>query len=308
MRLYEPADWLYGILSSAGEIQRLSSLRQMGVLAGGPMEGARLARWDYTAALIYYSEKFKIKKFNSSFNIGSIRFSSTNSALQCVALAWNIGHLPGTFATEKGVYRYLRSVGGESPIDALNWPLEDEKEVKIIKYAANNYIKRYDYIGLSRVLSVNKLLRIAQNNEQLLNFIVTVYSPLLFDYNRVYSVQTEKIRKAFSIIRHVSYLTIDSPFSGYQWNPNIPQMFEHFIQSSVDVESISEKLSEMLSPFEKIIYDDIYHHPECRREVAIRSDMVFRKLAGSTDAADEIERWMKYGLLACPNDVVQREC
>ena len=107
--LYAPADDLYSILHNKREIQRLRKLRHLGALSF-VLEGARFARWDYTAALLYYASRLSIPKFNSRFKIGRVEFSSTVASLQVASLAWNIGHVPGTFSVEKGIYRYLNSL------------------------------------------------------------------------------------------------------------------------------------------------------------------------------------------------------
>lgn len=90
--LYPPADISYEHLQENKEITRLNQLRHLGALSVA-LPGTRLARWDYTVALLYYSLQFTVSGFNSKFKIDSIEFSSTIAALQCASLIWNIGHL-----------------------------------------------------------------------------------------------------------------------------------------------------------------------------------------------------------------------
>ena len=136
VRLFSPANELLEILREKKEVNRLSSLRHLGALSFA-LEGARLARWDYTVALLYYSSQMTIPKFNSKFTIGRVKFSSTIAALQVASLAWNIGHLPGTFSVEKGVYRYLSSRSPQFPASALNWKFRSTDEVKWIIKKSN---------------------------------------------------------------------------------------------------------------------------------------------------------------------------
>jgi hypothetical protein len=299
LSLYSPSDKIYDVLYQNKEINRLSSLRQLGALSAFPMSGARLARWDYTVTLLHYSQMFNISGFNSTFRIGKVEFTSAISALQCLSLIWNIGHLPGTFSSEKGVYRYLKSVNEKTPVEGLVWPFHGNPEVNEIRERANSYLLNSDYAGVCRVLSVIKLLSYCQDeNDYLFSFITDFAAPFTFNYEKTYSSQWRKLRKAFSIIRHLSYLTVDLPFSGHRWAPNIPDLLEHYVTNKhYDLDYLAIKISELLSPIEKNIYDTIYHSEAARREAAIFANKVEEKLKKSSNASDKINKWICSGLI-----------
>lgn len=295
--LYEPADDLYRILTRNREIRRLSSLRHLGALSIA-LDGARLARWDYTAALLYYSKAFGLSGFKSSFRIGRIYFSSTTAALQCMSLIWNIGHLPGTYATEKGIYRYLNSHNSRRPASMLNWPFENNAELSSLRRKANTFLIERDYAALCRVLAVIKLLDYCDTDDSwLFQFVTDFAAPMLLQFDGPFSKQWPKLRGTFSIIRHLSYLTVDIPFSGQRWAPNIPDLVSHYLREyPKGFSRIVDGLSELLSPIEKQIYDQLYHCDEAREQTARFADAVERRLGAITNPPATIATWMRSGL------------
>jgi len=298
LTLYAPADKIYERLLTAREINRLNGLRHLGALSVTALTGARLARWDYTVALLHYSEQFSLPKFNSRFNIGRVEFSSTIAALQCASLIWNIGHLPGTFSVEKGVCRNLKRKNPRNPAGLLEWPFINNPDIQHIQDQANRLISNNDYLGVCRVLAVIKLLSICKDTEdELYAFTIDFAAPLLLGYTHTGSKQWPKINKSFSLIRHLSYLTVDLPFSGHSWAPNISEMLKHHIElCDGDVDILSEKISELLSPIEKNIYDAMYHSDTSRKETSIYANLVDLKLSTSRNPGKEISRWLKSGL------------
>lgn len=292
-RLFEPANHIYERLHQIKEIQRLSSLRHLGALSASALTGARLARWDYTVALLHYSSMMNLNGFSSGFMIGKVKFSSTIAALQCASLIWNIGHVPGTFSIEKGICRYLKRKNHQSPAEVLIWRFDEIDEVKKIINHANHLINQKDYLGVCRVLAVIKLLNICKDrDDSLYTFTIDFAAPLLLDYEPANSKQWSKLKKGFSIVRHLSYLTLDLPFSGENWSPNIPQFFKHHLETTnKDLDLLSEKVSELLSPIEKNVFDAMFHAENSRKEAAIYANLTEQKLLLAPKAAELINSW-----------------
>ena len=297
--LYQPANWLYEELETKKELRRLFQLRHLGSLSFA-LEGARLARWDYTAALLYFSWRFQLYGFNSSFNLGGEKFSSSIAALQCISLVWNIGHLPGTFATEKGVYRFLYDKNPDNPVDVLNWPFNGTDDIERIKSQAKRSLDVSDYACLSRVLAVIKLLRYCKNEtDKLYGLTVGFIAPFLLGYDLGHSIQWSKLRSAFSLIRHLSYLTVDIPFSGQRWSPNVPDLFDYYMNrkdKEILLEELADCIRELLSPIEKQIYDQLYHSDRARAEVSILASAVTSKLHKISKPSVLINNWSDKGL------------
>jgi len=101
----------YYFLKRKGEIKRLERLDHLGVLHNVFAE-IRHTRWDYTITMLYLIQQFsesKMEGLSASKRINGLKLSGRDM-MQLLALAANIGHLPGTFGVEKGVMRYR---GGE---------------------------------------------------------------------------------------------------------------------------------------------------------------------------------------------------
>lgn len=118
--LYPPADDLYLFMRTQGEVERLHTLRHLGALER-VFPGVPHSRWDYTVSMLYVTSHDCSPGMKTSIRYGRMEFSSVTAAAQCAALLSNIGHLPGTFAVEKGVARYLYEQNPEDPLGLLPW-------------------------------------------------------------------------------------------------------------------------------------------------------------------------------------------
>lgn len=295
--LYPPADAVYRRLRSEKEVSRLHKLRHLGALSHA-LQGARQARWDYTLVILYYTDELNIPGFNSRFRLKRAEFSSAKAALQTLALLWNSGHLPGTFAVEKGVYRYLHSVSPERPAEIFEWPFADTQLAGAVKSAANRLMHRDDYRSLARVLAVLKLLRLAQDDQDDLYRLVEGFvAPFFLDSDDGRSIQWPKLRRAFKIVRHLAYLTLDAALTGLQWAPAIPPLFQQVLATGItDLARIDATISEILSPVEKATYDSVYHNTHAREESLLVAEHVRRHLGELADPAAEVLRWLHCGL------------
>jgi len=297
IRLYPPADRIYRWLKGNGEVNRLNRLRHLGALTHA-LPGARHARWDYTAALAYYAEALDVPGMNSQFRLGPVTFSSAKAALQVIALCWNVGHLPGIFPVEKGVYRFLYEENAQRPANALRWPDDVQPEVSQIRKEANRFLREEDYLGVARVLAVAKLLGLQVGDDhELRDIVCKCVAPFLLSYETGMSKQWHKLRRAFTIVRHAAYLTLDMPLSGLAWCPSIPSLWRQQLdQSEISLENLSDCLCEILSPIEHMTYPYLYHREAARLETAVVANWIHTHLQDSPDPAAQISTWMGKGL------------
>ena len=138
--IYEPANKILELLVNAHEIERQNSLIHLGALVHS-FPGARHVRWDYTTAMLYYTNILNFVGAKSETKIEGITFSSLISVLQSLILVWNIGHVPGTFSVEKGIFKFLFSNNQTEPASLLNWPDSNKAEVKNIITPISVYLK-----------------------------------------------------------------------------------------------------------------------------------------------------------------------
>lgn len=297
--LFPPADRLYDVLQAHNEIRRLNKLRHLGALSR-TFPGTRHARWDYSAAILHFIAGLKPLGLASAFTVGNTRFSSKIAALQCAALAWNIGHVPGTFAVEKGIYRFLYSRSKKELVDGLDWPDKESESTRHIVRRANDFVLKHDYLGVARALAVLKLMHMtAAGDPADRQLVLDFLAPFLLDYDLPTSQQWARLRRAFKLARHLAYLTIDAPVSGLQWTPNVSSLFEHQIDAhpSTSLEDVSAVLSEVLSPVERLVFNALYHKPEARRETEAIASHVAHHLRRPGNAEERIADWLTKGLI-----------
>lgn len=297
IRLYPPADEIYRILKEGQEVHRLTTLRHLGSISQ-VMPGTRQARWDYTVALLHFSSKLDIHGFKSRFKINGIEFSSAIAALQCLSLLWNTGHFPGTFSTEKGIFRHLVGLNRKDPAALIGWPHAESVSVQRIIRASSKYLLENDYQAVCRIYSIYKCLLLCESDSHdFFKFITDFYAPFILDTHDNKSIQWEKLKKSFQAVRHIAYTTLDVPFSGLKWSPNIPSLMDFCIEENKgNIGNIFGQISEVLSPIERSIYASIYHRERSRFEMARCSNLISEILKKKGPASIEISKWLSKGL------------
>lgn len=298
LQLYPPADALYRRLHKIREISRLNRLRHLGAIDRA-FPGIRHARWDYTVAMLYYANRLRVPGMNSKFKIERVQFSSAISALQSAALIWNVGHLPGTFGVEKAVYRFITTRQPLRPSACLALDGIEQERASDISRLSDAFMDRQDYLALPRVLAAIKLARaVSDTSDELHPFVDRFAIPFLLEADSGLPHQWNKIRKAFLVIRHLAYLTMDSPYAGLEWAPNVPALLRQLVSDKeATLESIVAGISEALSPLEKAIYTSLYHSSRARLEIAAISGAVTSKLERSSDPGQLIKQWTAAGLM-----------
>jgi hypothetical protein len=249
--------------------------------------------------MLHYVQRISKLAGSNGFALAGINYSSSVAALQVLALAWNCGHLPGTFAVEKGVYRYLAETDSEAPANALIVPHAKDAPVKAFTAHANDFLLEQDFIGLSRVLAAIKLLEMAPDSNGLTYRVALgLYWPVVAGREPEPSPRWARLRSLFKAIRHAAYLTLDCPFTGIQWLPQIPGLVDQLKERvEGDTDEFVSVLCEVLSPVERIASQTIYHSLAARRNTAWVAECVRTRLLASGNAPAEIERWSHLGVL-----------
>lgn len=294
VEFYQPADFIHRRLSEHDEVDRLSRLLHLGALSRA-FPGTRQARWDYTMAMAHYAQTFKVAGLNRRLSFRNTNFSSVNAALQTMALIWNVGHLPGTFAVEKGLLRHLHCEYPDNPIKGLPWPEIPEDLGETLYKRSQEILNELDYRGVARVLTLIKLLKFCEDYKEdfLFQIVVDFAAPLLLNNPVEPITQWRKLQRTFRIIRHLAYLTLDAPFTGLQWSPGIPQFVKQTIANDqADLLDVDRRISEVLSPFERAIYERIYHSTSSLQETAVVAELAETRLNVHPEPVNEIERWL----------------
>lgn len=293
--LYPPADGLFALLQAKGEVSRLKLLRHVGVLESA-LPGISHSRWDFTVSMLYVASRIEVPGGNSQFKIGRAEFSSAIAAVQCAALLSNIGHLPGTFAVEKGVARYLWDVNRERPLGELRRLLDMTGPSYSVLDRLGEFVTDYlwsaDYARVNRVLGLLKAAQWAvldESPEHLKYVLEDFYRWLLLPDAAGNLPRWEKIHRLYELVRRLSYLNLDTSYCDAPVRVVITRL-----ASDSDGLAIGdlERIMEVLSSYEHVVYCHLYHRPECRKIVAITASLVHQRLAEAKQPGELLRSWL----------------
>jgi hypothetical protein len=153
-------------------------------------------------------------------------------------------------------------------------------------------------MGVARVLAVLKLLSMFdEGDSDIRNLVVDFAAPFLLSYPEGDSKQWHKLNSAFTIVRHLGYLTLDISLAGLEWCPSIPSLLRQEVaREGTDLQVLSDRICEILSPIERLVYASVYHRDVSRQEAAVVAEWVNTKLQQSDSPAAKISTWMNKGL------------
>ena len=174
------------------------------------------------------------------------------------------------------------------------WPNDQDNRVQHVRKQANRFLREQDYQGIARVLAVIKLLSWLDGSDSEIDQLIFGFiTPFLLSYENGDSKQWYKLRRAFTITRHLAYLTLDISLSGLEWCPSIPFLLRQEInRKGMDLEGLSDRVAEVLSPVERLVYTSLYHREDARREAAVVANRVHTRLKESNGAPSLISTWM----------------
>lgn len=151
IELYGEAEAFYKILERNGYIDKLKCNAQLGVIQN-VCEGSHHTRWEYVVTQLYLINCLRDKGpkniglANNSPKVGKAKVSGTE-ILQVWVLLFNIGHMVGTFASEKGFLihckkntetrkLFLRGINDREVRNVARKVIEEEKLFSVHKMIA----------------------------------------------------------------------------------------------------------------------------------------------------------------------------
>ncbi|WP_269851707.1 hypothetical protein [Methanosarcina horonobensis] len=116
--LYENSSKAYNLLKENGHIDRLKSIDQLGVIRN-VYEGAHHSRWEYVMLQLGVLHRLNTTDFDLGFKPSKGTGLSSNVSIgnnkptyfeiiQMWILLLNMGHLPGTFSSEKALIKCIK--------------------------------------------------------------------------------------------------------------------------------------------------------------------------------------------------------
>ncbi|MBE3578276.1 MAG: hypothetical protein IMX00_11420 [Limnochordales bacterium] len=268
----------------------MTNLLHLGALSKA-FPGVRHTRWDYSAAVLTLVTNIGAPGLNSKLNLGSAKLSSARAALQCLALVSNIGHLPGTFAVEEGVARFIRSRGLSAQV--IQWH-PDTPEA--IVEAASVSLAQHGYLILNRVLSVAKLLAYGPGCHVTWALGIDLVAPFFFPELRAGKYQQwAKLERVYQLCRRVAYLAVDGALVDLPLRLDLPILFRRLVAGEADsrTESEVELSSELLAAYERMVFAKLYHSEEARRLTAVVASAVESRLQRESNPGDIVNRWLR---------------
>lgn len=282
-QIYKPcASLCYVFLEKYGFIEKLKSINQLGVIKN-TFNGTQHPRWEYVVLQIYLLNQLKSTEFKSglgtnikiSINEQEINISSCE-LIQIWILLLNSGHLPGTFASERGVLAYLKE--NKDFFKKFNEGLPKNLRISFKEAITNDNVYDIHKFIIAFLLKRHRNCTIEFQNTGLK--IVDILIECLKLY--ISESNNKKINQCkfyFSRIRQISYLFLDSHYTVFPITFNISQFvfnLEHHIK---ELFSKNSHFNSTLQSFDNLLTNDLYNSKDSIRELSIHSHYVKNKLS-----------------------------
>ena len=284
VELYPYATKCYNLLNNYGHIKRLKNIDQLGVVRN-VYEGAHHPRWEYVILQLSLINRLKELYLARGLGLSSTRTeflgyrTSGAEILQIWVLLLNSGHLPGTFASERGLLKIFKQ--SSRPRNAFKNGLRSKEKQFFNKVLTNEDIYSVHKILISFHLGRyhrfndydTRSTKFAEFLQEILNFYL--FSPDDENLaNRRY-----KLKSAFRRIRQISYLFLDSQYAPFPVNFDISKIFlnldDYYIDIFLEPES---QIIKTLASFDDLLSIGLYHSPQSISELGKHSIRIQAKL------------------------------
>lgn len=276
--LYDEAENCYNFLDYYPYVEKMKNIDQLGVIRG-VHEGAHHSRWEYVMvqlSLIHQLSTLKDERTgrNIANGLGLQRknnFSGSKISgagiIQMWILLFNSGHLPGTFATEKGLLRYsMENLRFQEVIyEGLNnktWHIFDK------------VCEDKDVYNFHKVLICFQLLRHKGSNTRFGNELIDLFLEVI---NYHFPGEDTKNRQSnlinlYNRIRQLSFLFLDSQYLSFPLNLDLSKIFFNFPYYINDLfKKHNSSILRTLDSFEDLLSINVYHSPEAISGLGIHS-------------------------------------
>jgi len=274
----------YCLLEEKGEVNRLQKLKHLGVLQNVFM-GMRHTRWDYTVTMLYLIQLLSEAKFEGlscEKKIGKLRLSGRDM-MQLLALANNIGHLPGTFAVEKGTMRYL-----------IMHKVIARKFCKSANLSEANF-KKIDYLNLNKLFLLFKLrswlddIEVNDHEREVIEAVKILSNEVFLSQPKTQHMK--RIQDHFNFIRRISYQLLDCLYVNLPIQIDYREFISQFSKFQIDKEEM-QRIYKLTDHYACIVYREIYHSDRACKAVTVWADEVFKSLIKQSNALEVVKKWL----------------
>ena len=271
--LYSNSSEAYKLITSKNHVQRLKEIDQLGVIRN-VYEGVHHSRWEYVMVQLGILHRLNLNDLDTGYkpskSIGlnsTVTINSRSASYVDIIQMWimllNMGHLPGTFSSEKALLKCLKDDY------TLKKSLKDGLPNKEVKSYFDKIVDDENIYDFHKVLTFFYLNRYKRYDHELIKYLIKVIElycigPQVIDkYNNVNQksreIKLDEIKQIFHKIRQISYLYLDSKYGPTPFNfdlecilINLPEYIDKLF---IDNDSY---IAQSINDFDKFLSSTIY--------------------------------------------------
>jgi hypothetical protein len=278
--LFGNAERCYKFLDEKKYIDKLKNMNQLGVIQHTFLKTSH-TRMDYVILQVYLinfllgrdfelnQSKNKKKKFNlglsSTDEIGSFKVSGAE-LISIWILLFNSGHLVGTFAAEKGLLKFIKENNSIFIKFENNMPENLKPYFKICIQNNDTYNLHKFLIIFS--LNVHYKQSKNQKNKKFIKFLINVCQFYFISQND----RHKKLKEYFNKIRQISYLFLDSQYSGLPINFKITSFLLNLDEYLFQILDESSYFNRALNSLDNLLAHNLYYSEESLSQFNYYSD------------------------------------
>jgi len=273
------ASSVYEILEAEKEITRLQHLEHLGVLQG-LFPGMKNTRWDYTVLILHIARSGKLEGTSSLKRLKGVELTGRDM-LEVMALIANIGHVPGTFAIEKGIARAIHT---------NNNLFEDLRKASGLDGQLN--ISQIDYLSLNKLLCLLKLQDLRGKVESNKKKIIEVAYDLAKDIftNEPRTEHRKRILFYFNQFRRIAYQYLDSFYIDLPLKLELAKFISDLPKITSPNKSELNYVFDILSQYTRILYSRLYHSEQARKAALDYAKEAEKYVSQGDNAIDQIRK------------------
>jgi hypothetical protein len=259
--LYPIAEMAYRILDKSGHIERMKQTPQLGVIRN-VCEGAHHTRWEYVVTQLSIVGHLKIVSqisglSNNSPIIKGGEEISGAEILQVWTMLLNVGHLFGTFSSERALLSQIKDDKNLRRIFKSGLPDDEE-----IKAYFDNIVIREDTFRIHELIAFFFLYRLRRSNKREVELLMNILKSFRND-PPIGKERINKLRNLFRRIRQVSFLFLDSHYGPVPVSFELGPILYNFEEYTKELFLSGESpLTRMLESFQNLLSENLYLAPQ----------------------------------------------
>ena len=269
---------LYRHLEARGDIARLKHSPQLGVVAW-EKPAIRHSRWAYVARIMEHirlvSWTDRVFGRFGQVQVRDVLVDAGRDLLDCWALLGSVGHLQGTFATERLVLDALIESNRARNLFMEAMPAEDRAEAEGV---LSSYLI-YELHPILAAVELNVSNDLGSNSERAcwLEFLRALRNPPQYD------VKVVQLAAAYRELRRFAYLSLDLQYADLPMSMDIGKL-----QSRMP-EYLQELVTKRMGPLQALLFS---LNTYIRSEIYLSPDVVLRHAQLRRDGAARVREWV----------------